>query len=1185
MNKIYSSIWSTALGAVVAVSELASKQRKSAGGALVDHRIDKDSIGHEKRAEPSRRAISAAIAVLLGTGLFISEQASAQSVSIQPVGCLNVVNALYGIGIGCNTVAAGTAAVSVGAGAHAMGPNDVTVGYNAFSSGGDATAVGYLSRAAGLFNVALGAGATASGIQGAAAVGPNALAAAPNTAALGPAATAAGDQSTAIGYAAMANNDKDVALGASSTTAAAVGTSSTTINGTTYNFAGTTPGSTVSVGSAGAERTITNVAAGRISGTSTDAINGSQLYATNTAINTLGGVVTTLGSSAATALGGGSTYNPATGAITAPTYDVYGSPQGNVGAAIAALQNNAPLQYSTAAAPTTGLGANGAPVSNDVTLVGPNAGAPVTLHNVAAGTAPTDAANVSQLGSVVTGLGGGAAIDPATGAVTAPTYTTYNADGTTTPVNNVGAALDAINSSGIKYFHANSTAPDSQALGTDSVAIGPNAVANNAGDIALGSGSTTAAAVATPNTTINGTTYNFAGTAPTSTVSVGAPGAERTITNVAAGQISATSTDAINGSELYATNQAIAAVDGKSDGLGTSVANALGGGSTYDPATGAVTAPTYTTYNANGTTTPVNNVGAALDAINSSGIKYFHANSTAPDSQALGTDSVAIGPNAVANNAGDVALGSGSTTAAAVATPNTTINGTTYNFAGTAPTSTVSVGAPGAERTITNVAAGQISATSTDAINGSELYATNQAIAAVDSKGDGLGTSVADALGGGSTYDPATGAITAPSYNVYGSPQGNVGAAIAALQNNAPLQYSTAAAPTTGLGANGAPVSNDVTLVGPNAGAPVTLHNVAAGTAPTDAVNVSQLGTATTTASNKWIIGNPGTYVAPVAAGADSTAIGSGAQANGAGDVALGANTVSNGPDPTTNYTTANAVVNGYAFSVLQAPVNGAVAVGDRQITQVADGEISATSTDAVNGSQLFGIGQALSTQIANITPSIIQTLQSSGYTPIGPQSSAAHYFHVNSTLPDAQATGTDAVAIGPNATASGTNAVAMGTNATSSGNGSLALGANSNAPANNAVALGSGSTATRDNTVSVGAPGSERQITNVAAGVQPTDAVNMSQLNAATNQMQQSINDTARKAYAGVAAATALTMIPDVDLGKTIMVGAGAATYQGYAAVSLGFTARVTQNVKVRGGFSGSSAGYVVGGGVGYQW
>src|SRR5206468_3258460 len=153
----------------------------------------------------------------------------------------------------------------------------------------------------------------------------------------------------------------------------------------------------------------------------------------------------------------------------------------------------------------------------------------------------------------------------------------------------------------------------------------------------------------------------------TSTVSICADSAERTITNVPAGRIAATSTDAVNGSQLFATNTAV-------DTVNTKVDNISNGG----------------------------------------GIKYFHATSTLADSQATGTDSTAAGPEAVASvqdgvavghgatagaNVGDVALGSGSTTAAAVGTASTTIAGTTYAFAGATPTSTVSVGAVGAERT------------------------------------------------------------------------------------------------------------------------------------------------------------------------------------------------------------------------------------------------------------------------------------------------------------------------------------------------------------------------------------------------------------------------------------------------------------------------------------------------------
>ena len=89
---------------------------------------------------------------------------------------------------------------------------------------------------------------------------------------------------------------------------------------------------------------------------------------------------------------------------------------------------------------------------------------------------------------------------------------------------------------------------------------------------------------------------------------------------------------------------------------------------------------------------------------------------------------MALGSNTKVANENAVAIGNGSETAAAVATPSATINGVAHNFAGVNPASTVSVGKAGSERTITNVAAGRISATSTDAINGSQLYAVTSEV-------------------------------------------------------------------------------------------------------------------------------------------------------------------------------------------------------------------------------------------------------------------------------------------------------------------------------------------------------------------------------------------------------------------------------------------------------------------------
>jgi len=642
---------------------------------------------------------------------------------------------------------------------------------------------------------------------------------------------ALGVNSVAIGQNAVANNAGDVALGLGSTTAAAVSTAGATIAGTAYVFAGGTAASTVSVGAAGADRTITNVAAGQITASSTDAINGSELYATDQAIANLSGVNSVL-------------------------YDGAGK--------------------------------------TSVTLGGVGSTTPVSLTNVAAGsltptsTAAVNGSQINTLGtSVANNFGGGSTFNTTTGAVTAPSYTIAG-----TTYNNVGSALNAItggsSTAGVKYFHANSEGADALALGANSVAIGQSAVANDVGDVALGFNSVTSEAVATSSATIGGTSYLFAGASPTSTVSVGAPGAERTITNVAAGQITATSTDAINGSELYATDQAIATLSGVNsvlydnagktsvtlggagsttpvlltnvaagsltststdavnggqiNTLGTSVANNFGGGSTFNPTTGTVTAPTYTVA---GNT--YNNVGSALNAItggsSSAGVKYFHANSTGPDAVATGENAVAIGQSAVAANAGDVALGSGSTTTAAIATAGATFLGVAYAFAGSAPTSTVSVGAPGAERTITNVAAGQITASSTDAVNGSELFAVTQAVA--------TGSVGPVQYANAATPTTPNGGVPSQNLTLVGAAQAPV-----TLSNVAPGLLSA----TSTQAVNGAqlyatneiannsvqyddPTHSSVTLGGTTSLTPVKLHNVAAGTANTDAVNLGQLNT------------------------------------------------------------------------------------------------------------------------------------------------------------------------------------------------------------------------------------------------------------------------------------------------------------------------------------------------------
>jgi hypothetical protein len=109
-----------------------------------------------------------------------------------------------------------------------------------------------------------------------------------NTYAIGKEAVANATNSLAIGNGAKATEENSVAIGNNSITNTAIGTESETINGTTHTFAGSAPLGTVSIGDIGKERTVTNVAAGRISDTSTDAVNGSQLHAIIEETNKIG---------------------------------------------------------------------------------------------------------------------------------------------------------------------------------------------------------------------------------------------------------------------------------------------------------------------------------------------------------------------------------------------------------------------------------------------------------------------------------------------------------------------------------------------------------------------------------------------------------------------------------------------------------------------------------------------------------------------------------------------------------------------------------------------------------------------------------------------------------------------------------------------------------------------------------
>ncbi len=178
-------------------------------------------------------------------------------------------------------------------------------------------------------------------------------------------------------------------------------------------------------------------------------------------------------------------------------------------------------------------------------------------------------------------------------------------------------------------------------------------------------------------------------------------------------------------------------------------------------------------------------------------------------------------------------------------------------------------------------------------------------------------------------------------------------------------------------------------------------------------------------------------------------------------------------------------------------------------------------------------------------------------------------------------ATGTNAVAAGANAVASGNKSVALGSGAQATADSSIALGAGSQATASNSVALGANSVADRPNTVSVGSANSPRQITNVAAGTAPTDAVNVSQLNAVQSSLNK-LNDIASQ---GIASATALSQIPDLNEHQRMNIGVGVGHFNGQDAIAIGAKFRVGDNTRVNIGAAESGGNATIGAGIGYGW
>ncbi|WP_282962010.1 YadA-like family protein [Burkholderia cenocepacia] len=847
----------------------------------------------------------------------------------------------------------------------------------------------------------------------------------------------------------------------------------------------------------------------------------------------------------------------------------------------------------TSAAMTYDKNADGTINHEQATLAGKNG---TTLSNVKAGVADMDAVNVSQLKDA--GL-----IDPSTGkSIAAVTYdsaakdsVTLGGAGATTPValKNVADGTerhDAINLGQLQ----------------DAGLVAPVDPTNPGKGL-------TSLAVAYDNATQDAVTLK------------GADGT--TITNVKAGAVTATSTDAINGAQLHGTAESVAA--------------SLGGGSKVDE-NGKVTNPTYSLADPTDASKEAeySNVGDALSNLdgrtttNTENITVINkqlADSGLVD-PATGQAIAAVTYDRNADdtpNKGSVTLGGAGATAP-VALKNVAdgvdrhdaINLGQLQDAGlVAPIDTANPGAgltslavtydkhadgsanfdqitmKGANgTTITNVKAGAVSATSTDAINGSQLHGVSQ--------------SVAKSLGGGATVD-ADGNVTSPSYKVSDKTFDNVGDAIenissslvhgsiGLVQQDDVTRDITVAKDTDGTTVNFAGTAGDRVLTGVGAGAVSATSN--------DAINGAQLhGTAQSVAD---AIGG-GTIV-----DADGKLADTSIEVNG-----NKYKTVAEAVQAAAQYGATDSLAVRYDLNADGTPNYGSVTLGGTgaapvRLTNVADG---ASKYDAVN----FGQLSELSDRIGGIDDRVGALEQNPGNPNPGPGGPGNDYFAgtdvgsdgttaanagtgtgntaagsgaiVNTGANNATVVGSNAnvsqsngTAIGSGSKSTAEGATSIGSNANASGSKSTAIGEGANASGSNAVALGAGSVATEANTVSFGngTDDGNRRITNIRDGINETDAATKGQLDRAVGGLQGQVNDLSRNAYSGIAAATALTMIPGVDPGKTVSFGIGGATYKGYQAVAFGGEARITQNLKMKAGVGLSSGGNTVGVGASYQW
>ncbi|EAA9814957.1 trimeric autotransporter adhesin SadA [Salmonella enterica] len=1101
MNRIFKVLWNAATGTFVVTSETAKSRgkkngrRKLAVSALISLSsimVSADVLANAGKDTGSGVTPSDSTA---GTGwIAIGTDATANTYT-------NVDGASAAMGY--HASAMGKWSTAIGSYSQSTGNSSLALGVKSVSAGDRAIAMGASSSASGSYSMAMGVYANSSGAKSVA-LGYKSVASGATSSALGYQATASGDDSAAFGNGAKAVGTNSVALGSGSIAQ---------------------EDNSVAVGNSTTQRQITYVAKGDINSTSTDAVTGAQIYS--------------LSQSVADRLGGGASVN-SDGTVNAPLYEVGTGIYNNVGSALSALNTS----ITNTEASVAGL-AEDALLWDDSTSAfsASHTGNASKITNLAAGTLAadsTDAVNGSQLFDTNEKVDQNTAditantdsINQNTADITANTdsinQNTTDIAANTTSINqnttdiatnttNINSLSDSVttltddallwdaasgafsakhngNDSKITNLAAGTLAADSTDAVNGSQLFDTNEkVDQNTADITTNTNSINqnTTDIATNTTNINNLSDSITTLtddallwdAASGTFSASRSGSASKITNLAAGTLAADSTDAVNGSQLYETNQRVDQNTSAIADINTSITNLSSDNLSWNETTSS-----FSASHGSSTTNKITNVAAgelseeSTDAVN--GSQLFETNEKVDQNT---TDIAANTTNITQNSTAIENLNT------SVSDINTSITGLTDNaLLWDEDIGAFSANHGGSTSKITNVAAGALSEDSTDAVNGSQLYETNQkvdqntsAIADINTSITNLGT---DAL----SWDDEEGAFSA-SHGTSGTNKiTNVAAGEIASD-------STDAVNGSQLYETNMLISQYSESISQLAGDTSETYITENGTG----VKYIRTNDNGLEGQDAYATGNGATAVGydAVASGAGSLALGQNSSSSIEGSIALGSGSTSNRAITTgirETSVTSDGVVIGY--NTTDRKLLGALSLGTdgesyRQITNVADGS---EAQDAVTVRQLQNAIGAVTT-----TPT--------------------KYYHANSTEEDSLAVGTDSLAMGAKTIVNADAGIGIGLNTlvmADAING-IAIGSNARANHANSIAMGNGSQTTRgaqtdytaynmdtpQNSVgefSVGSEDGQRQITNVAAGSADTDAVNVSQLKVTDAQVSR---------------------------------------------------------------------------------